>query len=139
MDNSCDEYDAYDLSEFSAADLVHIDHTAATATRHDQTTTAPEEEAAVVVVIGMGVSGGLPRVAVALEPAADESVVIKVGEGDGSGSASRKGSGDNVVVGDASRRRSPFEEFRPRGTLSVSDLVGPAWYVRPPDCSRMND
>jgi hypothetical protein len=124
MDNSCDEYDAYDLSEFSAADLVHIDHTAATtATRHDQTTTAPEEAAAVVV--GTGVSGSLPRVAVALEPAADESVVVKVAEGGGSGS------GDNIVVGDATRRRSPFEEFRPRGTLSVSDLVGPAWYVRP--------
>jgi hypothetical protein len=138
MDNSCDEYDAYNLSEFSAADLVHIDHTATTATRHDQTTgAAPEEEAALVVVVdvGTGVSGGLPWVAVALEPAADESVVVKVAEragGSGTASGKESGSGDSLVAGDAPlRRRSPFEEFRPRGTLSVSDLVGPAWYVRP--------
>ena len=138
MDNSCDEYDAYDLSEFSAADLVHLEHTAATATRDDQTTgAAPEEEAAVIIVVdvdvGTGVSGGLPWVAVALEPAADESVVVKVAERGGGGrSASGKesGRGDSLVAGDAPlRRRSPFEEFRPRGTLSVSDLVGPAWYV----------
>ena len=137
MDNSCDEYDAYDLSEFSAADLVHLEHTAATATRDDQTTgAAPEEEAAVVIVVdvdvGTGVSGGLPRVAVALEPAAD-GVVVKVAErAGGSRTASGKGSesADSLAAGDAPlRRRSPFEEFRPRGTLSVSDLVGPAWYV----------
>ena len=147
MDDSWDEYDAYDLSEFSAADFVHIDNTATTtttsapATPRDRTTAAPEEEAAaaaaadVVVVVAAGEawgrvvvetggSGGLPQVAVALESAADESVVVKVAEG-GSGSGDL---GDGGAVEDAPRR-SPFEEFRRRGTLSVSDLVGPAWYV----------
>ena len=114
MDNSWDEYDAYDLSEFSAADFAHIDNTATT--RHNKHTTAPEEEKAIVGGAGRS-GGGLPQVAVALEPAADQSVVVKVAGGE---SGSGSGSGDNV---------SPFEEFRSRGTLSVSDLVGPAWYV----------
>lgn len=146
MDDSWDEYDAYDLSEFSAADFVHIDNTATTttttsapATPRDRTTAAPEEEAAAAddfvvvvaggeawgrVVVGTGGSGGLPQVAVALESAADESVVVKVAEGAG-------GSGGlgNVGAVEDAPRRSPFEEFRRRGTLSVSDLVGPAWYV----------
>jgi hypothetical protein len=136
MDNSWDEYDAYDLSEFSAADLVHIDNnagTTATTTRHNHTTASDEEEevtgAARRRVVGTGGSGGLPQVAVALEPAADKSVVIKVaGGGGGGGGGSGSGSGDNVAVLDAAPR-SPFELFRSRGTLSVSDLVGPAWYV----------
>ncbi|KAF8481778.1 exonuclease V a 5' deoxyribonuclease-domain-containing protein [Russula ochroleuca] len=134
MDNSWDEYDAYDLSEFSAADLVHIDNnagTTATTTRHNHTTASDEEEevtgAARRRVVGTGGSGGLPQVAVALEPAADKSVVIKVaGGGGGGGGGSGSGSGDNVAVLDAAPR-SPFELFRSRGTLSVSDLVGPAW------------
>ena len=131
MDNLWDEYDAYDLSEFSAADFVYIDNTA-TKTRHDDTTAPEEEEESIIVtgaawrrVIGAGASGGLPQVAVALEPAADESVVVKVAEGGGGGGS---GSGNNIAVLDAALR-SPFEMFRSRGSLSVSDLVGPAWYV----------
>ena len=131
MDNPWDEYDAYDLSEFSAADFVYIDNTA-TKTRHDDTTAPEEEEESIIVtgaawrrVIGAGASGGLPQVAVALEPAADESVVVKVAGGGGGGGS---GSGNNIAVLDAAPR-SPFEMFRSRGSLSVSDLVGPAWYV----------
>ena len=132
MDSSWDEYDAYDLSEFSAADFVHIDNnTTGTTTRHNNRATAPlaEEDKVVVVVteggwthsFETGGSGGLPQVAVELEPATDEPVVVKVA---GSGC----GGMDNIVVGDGASRRSPFEEFRSQ-TLSVSDLVGPTWYI----------
>jgi hypothetical protein len=129
MDTSWDEYDAYDLSEFSVADFLHIDsHTTGATTRHNNRATAPEEDKVVVVTdgdwtraVGIGASGGLPQVAVELESATDEPVVVKVA---GGGS----GSGDNIVAGDGASRRSPFEEFRSQ-TLSVSDLVGPAWYI----------
>jgi hypothetical protein len=126
MDTPWDEYDAYDLSEFSNADFVFIDsNTTGATTRHNHNrVTTPEEEQLVVITGGdrrravgtPGGSGGLPRVSVELEPA------VKVA---GGGS----GSGDSIVtVGGASR--SPFEEFRSQiQTLSVSDLVGPAWYT----------
>ena len=124
MDTSWDEYDAYDLSEFSAADFVHIDgNTPSATTRHNNRPTAPEgEQEVVVTAIGTGGSGGLPQVVVELEPATDEPVVVKVAGGG-------NGSGDGIDIG--ASRRSPFEEFRSQ-TLSVSDLVGPAWYVPHP-------
>jgi len=133
--DSWDEYDAYDLSEFSAEDFVHIDNTTIGAkTRHNSRTTAPEEVEAVAVtggdwtrVDGTGGSGGLLQVAVELDSAADEPVIVKVAVDGGGGSESGSGGGDSIVV-DGTLRRSPFEEFRSQ-TLSVSDLVGPAWYV----------
>jgi hypothetical protein len=129
MDTAWDEYDAYDLSEFSPADFVHIDTNATSATtRHNDHATAPEEGQVVIVTdgdwtraIGTGGSGGLPQVAVELELATDELVVVKVAEG---------GSRDSITDVDGAPRRSPFEEFRSQ-TLSVSDLVGPAWYIPP--------
>jgi hypothetical protein len=131
MSSPWDEYDAYDLSEFSAADFVHIDSNTTGATaRHNNRATAPEEDKVVIVTEGdrtraveTGGSGGLPQVAVELELATDEPIVVKVA---GGGS----GSGDSAVVVDGASRRSPFEEFRSQ-TLSVSDLVGPAWYFSP--------
>lgn len=133
MDTSWDEYDAYDLSEFSAANFVHIDSNttgATTRTSNNNRATAPEEDKVIVVTdgdwtraIGTGGSGGLPQVVVELESATDEPVVVKVA---GGGS----GSGDSIVVVDGASRRSPLEEFRSQ-TLSVSDLVGPAWYIPP--------
>ena len=133
MSSPWDEYDAYDLSEFSSADFVHIDsNTTGATTRHNNRTTAPEEDKVVIVTrgdwtcaVGTGASGGLPQVAVELELATDEPIVVKVAGG-GSGS----GSGDSTVVVDGASRRSPFEEFRSQ-TLSVSDLMGPAWYFPP--------
>ncbi len=127
MDTSWDEYDAYDLSEFSATDFVHIDNNpTGPTTRPNNRTTAPEEEEVAIVTdgawtrdVGTGGSGGLPQVVVELELATDEPVAVKVA---GGGS----GTGDSIVVVDGASRRSPFEEFRSR-TLSVSDLVGPAW------------
>jgi hypothetical protein len=138
MDTSWDEYDAYDLSEFSAEDFVYIDNTTTGAkTRHNNRTTVPEEEEAVAVTGGdwtrvdeTGGSGGLLQVAVELDSAADEPVVVKVAVG-GGGSESGGGGGDSIVDVDGTLRRSPFEQFRSE-TLSVSDLVGPAWYVPPP-------
>ena len=126
-----DEYDAYDLSEFSAAEFEHIDgNTTDPTTRHNDRATAPEEVQIVIATdrdwtraVGKGGSGGLPQVAVEIEPVTDEPVVIKVAGG-GFGSESRNGNGSGVV--DGTSRRSPFEEFRLQ-TLSVSDLVGPAW------------
>ena len=123
MDISWDEYGAYDLSEFSAADFVHIDTNTTSATIcHNSDATTPEGEVALIVTdaIGTGGSGGLPQVAVELEPATDKPVVVKVAVGG-------SGSGDDV---DSASPRSPFEEFRSQ-TLSVSDLVGPAWYAPP--------
>jgi len=137
MDTSLDEYDAYDLSEFSAADFAHIDGNATDpTTRHNNDrATAPEEDQVVVATdrdwahaVGTGGSGGLPQVAVELEPATDEPVVVVKVAGGGGGSERGGGSGDSTVVADSTSRRSPFEEFRSQ-TLSVSDLVGPAWYI----------
>jgi hypothetical protein len=116
MDTSWDEYDAYDLSEFTASDLVHIDsNTTGATTRRNDRATAPEEEQ----VVGTGRFGGLPQVAVELELGTNEPVVVKVA-----------GGGDSTVIVDGASPRSPFEEFRSQ-TLSVSDLVGPAWYIPP--------
>ena len=139
MDTSWDEYDAYDLSEFSAADFAHIDGNATgPKTRHDNNrATAPEEDQVVVATdrdwaraVGTGGSGGLPQVAVELEPATDETVVVVKVAGGGGGSEKGSGNGDSTVVADDTSRRSPLEEFRSQ-TLSVSDLVGPAWYIPP--------
>jgi hypothetical protein len=131
MDTSWDEYDAYDLSEFTATDFVHIDgNTIGATTRHNNRATPPEEDKAVVVTdgdwthtVGTDESGGLPQVAVELESATDEPVVVVVKVAGGG-----SGSGDSIVAVDGASRRSPFEEFRLQ-TLSVSDLVGPAWYI----------
>jgi exonuclease V len=130
MDTPWDEYDAYDLSEFSATDFVHIESNSTGApTRHNNQATTPEDEQVVAVTdgdqtgaVGTGGSGGLPQVAVELESTTDELVVVKVAGG-------RSGSGDSIEIVDGASR-SPFEEFRSR-TLSVSDLVGPAWYIPP--------
>ncbi|KAH9033047.1 exonuclease V a 5' deoxyribonuclease-domain-containing protein [Lactarius hengduanensis] len=119
MDDVGDEYDAYDLSEFSAADFVYIDCT----TRQHEYDATPQGAGTRVVT---SESGG-PQIAVALDPAADESVIVKAAMG-------RSGSVEIIQV-DATRARpryradtrSPFEKYRSRGTLSVSDLVGPAW------------
>ncbi|KAI9508364.1 exonuclease V [Russula earlei] len=142
MVDSWDEFDAYDLSEFSSADFVHIDATTHERDHHQRATrqVAVDVSNSGAAERRVGTSGpGGPRIAVALEPTADESVLVKVAEG-GSGSGD-----DTVVVAEAqnvddrgqgersdssnSDSRSPFEKHRLRGTLSVSDLVGPAWCV----------
>ena len=135
MDDDGDEYDAYNLSEFSATDFMYIDgkarqHEFDASTQGARTPPVTSE------------SGG-PQIAVALELAADESVVVKA-------AADRSGSAEVEIVdaaqglnGILKRRadrndlhrprrvdtRSPFEKYRWRRTLSVSDLVGPAWCV----------
>ena len=136
MDDSGDEYDAYDLSEFSATDFTHLD-----ATAHEDNHRATASEVVTGGAqgrVGTSRSGG-PQIAVALEPTADESVVVKAAAG-----TSR--SGDSICAAqnaDERRKsrptdfhpthnvdtRSPFERHRSNGTLSVSNLIGPAWYV----------
>ena len=135
MDESEGDYDAYDLSEFSAADFAHIDSAPGCGLgRVDSETSG---------------SGG-PQIAVALERAADESVVVKVAVGGVGTGGGREDSDDAVGPAEvrnadgsdggkgksgrhpfkAANRRSPYEMHRSRGALmSVSDLVGPAWYV----------
>ena len=135
MDDTEGDYDAYDLSEFSAADFAHIDSAPGCGLgRVDSETSG---------------SGG-PQIVVALERAADESVVVKVAVGgvgtdggsedsdDAVGAAQvRNADGSDGGKGKSGRRsfkaanrRSPYEMHRSRGALmSVSDLVGPAWYV----------
>ena len=122
MDDDGDEYDAYNLSEFSAADFSYID---STARQHEYDATAKARKHVVA-----SESGG-PQIAIALEPVADESIV-----------KATMGQGESVEIVDAPQRlgyrrkakrndlhRTPFERYRTRGTLSVSDLVGPAWCV----------
>ncbi len=125
MGDDSDEYDAYNLSEFSAADFAHIE----AARQHDHDATA---QAGMRVVTSE--SGG-PQIAVALEPASDESVLVK-------DATSRSGSVEIVDTtletgdsGSKARRNSPIKRYRSRKTLSVSDLVGPAWYVFIVPCS----
>jgi len=144
MGNSSDDYDAYNLSEFSAADLVHID--SSTREHADGPTDATGGIEGARRRVGTNRSGG-PQIAVALEYAADEFVLVKVAGG-GSGTQGDKSdvvgatqNADEVDRGKSSRgglchssnatdSRSPYEVFRSHGTLSVSDLVRPAWYVQ---------
>jgi exonuclease V len=142
MDDDGDEYDAYNLSEFSAADFMYID---GTARQHVYDATTQGARTPLVVT---SESGG-PQIAVALELAADESVVVKAVAGR-SGSAevvdAAQGLGERLRKraerNDLHRPRhrvdtlSPFEKYRSRGTLSVSDLVGPAWCVLIIRCCR---
>ena len=142
MDEDGDEYDAYNLSEFSAADFSYFDRTAR---RHEYDATAQGTR------VVTSESGG-PQIAVAIEPAADESVIVKAAVGQ-SGSVEIFDAPQGL---DDRRRakqnglhrphysvdtRSPFEKYRSRGTLSVSDLVGPAWCVLIVciSCSRTNE
>ena len=126
MDDDGDEYDAYNLSEFSATDFMYID---GTARQHEHDAT----EGARTPPLVTSESGG-PQVAVALELAADESVVLKAARGSAEVEVVDAAQG----LSDVPRRRaprnrvdtrSPFEKYRSRGTLSVTDLVGPAWCV----------
>ena len=134
MDDDGDEYDAYNLSEFSAADFMYIDDTAR---QHLRDATTPGARTPLVVT---SESGG-PQIAVALELATDESVIVKAAAGP-SGNAEVEIVDAAQGQGDRPRRkaglhrprhrvdtRSPFEKYRSRGTLSVTDLVGPAWCV----------
>ena len=136
MDDDGDEYDAYNLSEFSAADFSYIDGTARQHQgQHEYDATAQGAGTRMVA----STSGG-PQLAVALETAADESLVVKAAVGQ-SGSVEildapqGLGAGRKAKPKDFRRSRhrvdtrSPFERYRSRGTLSVSDLVGPAWCV----------
>ena len=147
MGHSSDDYDAYDLSEFSAADFVHIDSStrASEHAGHGPTDDATGGMEDAWRREGTSGSGG-PQIAVALEHAADEFVLVKVAVG---GSGSEADNSDAVTVGatqnadrgkssrgdlchssNATDSRSPYEAFRSYGTLSVSDLVRPAWYVQ---------
>jgi hypothetical protein len=150
MGHSSDDYDAYDLSEFSVADFVHIDSSTRAHSQHAGH--GPTDDATGGVEdawrrVGTSGSGG-PQIAVALEHAADEFVLVKVAGG-GSGSEadnpdavgatqnadrgnSSRGRGDLCHSSNATDSRSPYEAFRSYGTLSVSDLVRPAWYVQVP-------
>ncbi|KAF8274273.1 exonuclease V a 5' deoxyribonuclease-domain-containing protein [Lactarius quietus] len=134
MDDDEDEYDTYNLSEFSAADFVYID---STARRHEYDATTQTETSPVT-----SESGG-PQIAVALELATDDSVVVKAAVGrscseeveiddaaQGLGERLRRRAERNDLhhpPGHKVDTRSPLEKYRRRGTLSVSDLVGPAW------------
>jgi hypothetical protein len=131
-------YDAYDLSEFTAADFAHID---STTREHDLDPDATGGREASRRVEETSGSGG-PQIAVALELAADEFVVVKVGGGgsedDVVDPAQNEGKSDRGKSGHpfkAGNSRSPYEIHRSGGYLSVSDLVRPSWYVQVPSPS----
>jgi hypothetical protein len=136
MDDFEVDYDAYDLSEFTTADFAHID---CTTREHDPAhSDATSDRGAWRRVEETSGSGG-PQIAVALECGADEPVVVKVAAEGGSGSETCQE--DDAVGSDrrksdrsfkAANSGSPHEMYRPWGYLSVSDLVGPAWYVQVP-------
>ncbi|KAI0275271.1 exonuclease V [Gloeopeniophorella convolvens] len=125
--DSDDEYDAYDLSEFSAADFTRID----AATHEHPRSPSPGADGAQSRP-GAGASGG-PQIAVALESASDVRVDKAAQDGGrsegglgGAGSASTQRERRDAHLRGPDTR-SPFEEYRRRGTLSVTDLVGPSW------------
>ena len=141
MVDSWDEYNAYDLSEFSAADFMQFDSMARREHNHNS-------ESATGVVVTGGAQGrvdtngsGGPRIAVALEHAANESVVLKAAEGTSwtkdiicrtqAQNANKTGNSEPTDLRHPHMldTRSPYQRHRSNGTLSVSDLVGPAWYV----------
>jgi hypothetical protein len=134
MDDNGDEYDAYNLSEFSATDFIYID---GTARQHEYDATTRQGARTPLVT---SESGG-PQIAVALELAADESVVVKAARGSAEVEVVDATQGlRDVLMRRAERNdlhrsrnrvdtRSPFKKYRSRGTLSVTDLVGPAWCV----------
>ncbi|OJT13616.1 hypothetical protein TRAPUB_9805 [Trametes pubescens] len=118
--SSVDEFDAYDFSEFTAEDFEHID---ALVREHTPDVSTPPITP---------IQAQQPR-----EP--------RGSNGRGSGRAGRDG-GPRVEIGleeasnantrrlfKGSSRRAPFQEFRKwnGGILSVTDLVGPSWSVRP--------
>lgn len=118
--SSPDEFDAYDFSEFTAEDFEHID---ALVREHTPDVSTPP-----------------------ITPVQDQQSRERRGSnGRGSGRAGRNG-GPRVEIGleepnsantrrlfKGSGRRAPFQEFRKwnGGILSVTDLVGPSWSVRP--------
>lgn len=115
-----DEFDSYDFSEFTAEDFEHID---ALVREHTPDVSTPP-----------------------ITPVQDQQSREPRGSNSrGSGRAGRNG-GPRVEIGleepnsanarhlfKGSSRRAPFQEFRKwnGGILSVTDLVGPSWSVRP--------
>ncbi|CCL98155.1 uncharacterized protein FIBRA_00149 [Fibroporia radiculosa] len=103
-----DEFDVYDLSEFTAEDFACIDAALASA------------QPSLVSIFGNcnrndSISDGTggPRIEIQVEGATDNSILPKAL------SRHQEWSSDG---------RSPFERFRKwRKVLSVTDLVGPAW------------
>ncbi|KAI0059507.1 hypothetical protein BV25DRAFT_1993601 [Artomyces pyxidatus] len=122
MSSSSDEFDLYDFSEFSSADLSLIDAVASTPASTTDRTNASRKSTGDRATSSR--SGG-PRIAVEFEPSTD-SRIVKAAEPSASGT--RVG-GDDKGKGTTAGpdRRSPFERYRWRKTLSVSDLVGPTW------------
>lgn len=118
--SSADEFDSYDFSEFTAEDFEHID---ALVREHTPDMSPPpitpvqnqqprEPRGSNSRSSGRAGRNGGPRVAIGLEES-------------NSANARRLFKG--------SSRRAPFQEFRKwnGGILSVTDLVGPSWSVRP--------
>jgi exonuclease V len=136
MVRSGDEYDAYDLSEFSATDFAHIDFLA----RRERNNSAAVPEIVTGVAQGRidtNGSGG-PQIPVVLEPAANESVAVKAATGrsrtrDVICAAEDAGKSEATDPHHTHKHKlhtvSPYERHRSSGILSVSDLVGPAWHV----------
>ena len=115
---SDDEFDAYDFSEFTAADFAQIDaELAATAAAYYATSTrVPDGDH----------NGDKPRgpaidIKLEEEPA-DRSNLVKAPERNGT-----------LPPPPKRDTRSPFKRFRSwNKSFSVSDLVGPSWYVLDP-------
>ncbi|KAI0053461.1 hypothetical protein FA95DRAFT_1674468 [Auriscalpium vulgare] len=120
-----DEFDAYDFSEFTAADLALVDVVAA---REHVSRRTPAHAFEDYEVQRTAPFGG-PQIAIELEPAADDGVV-KIGGSGNSDSGSGGGSKGDKGQGSTPKKdteRSPLERYRQRKILTVSDLVGPAW------------
>ncbi|KAL6304012.1 exonuclease V [Sparassis latifolia] len=121
-----DEYDVYDLKEFDDAELCALDLLLAPSTQTESQQSGPPHEpdeyeaydfsefsaedfAHIDVLCLAGAPSGGPRVAIEVEGIADYCSV--------------KGIANKAQ----SAPTSPFEQFRRRPWLSVTDLVGPAW------------
>ena len=102
MTSSGDEFDAYNFQEFTADDLASLDSILA---RGDITPNA-------------NMAG--PAVTIEVEQPANHPIV--------NGSLTRAPSSATGLF-PRRDRSSPFQQYRWKKVISVSDLVSPAWYV----------
>lgn len=142
-----DEFDLYDLSEFSQEDFAVLDsltsreHTPVTSPNPQRSYTSPGAQRARgrcdSSTSNPGAALGGPRIPVEIEPAANIASMKDSSSAHTSsslrGTGSRKVQTNNRINNRKAATlpsidpQSPMARYRPNQRLSVSDLVGPVW------------
>lgn len=144
-----DEFDAYDLSEFSQEDFTLLDsltsreHTPLASPEPQRPSASFEAQRAEASIGGSrrnsapGAAPGGPRIPVEIEPAANSTSIKDSSSARAGSSTSATGdqkspSKSRVKVwkpaaSPSINPQSPLARHRPSQRLSVSDLVGPVW------------